>query len=94
MYEWNPKMASVETGDLETERDYGLVNIKPIVTNVHCSEGDSLFIRQTGFDGEIQRITIDRHELYDILFNFVSEEELMKIASKKALKNFKDKVEK
>lgn len=85
MYEWQPKETVGGTLVL-SNRGYGST-----VTDIHCSEGDTLFIRQ--IDGtRVERTTITRHELYDIIFNFMSTDELVKIANLKINPNYELRV--
>ena len=90
MYEWQPKVYNKNSGDLSLERNYGIISLAPIKTDVHCSEGDTLFIKQKDWNGETQKVDIMRNELYDILFNFMSIEELLDVAHAKIKQRVKD----
>jgi hypothetical protein len=77
LYKWQPKV--IEGGDLIlADRGYG-----DTVTDIHCSEGDTLFIRQTS-GNNIERVALTREELYDIMFNFMSVAELIELATKRS----------
>lgn len=84
MKDWQPQVKDANEIELELVHEYGagLVSSK---TYVHCSEGDTLFIRQNNFDhsDHIDRIALGRHELYNIIFNFMSDIEILKIAERK-----------
>jgi hypothetical protein len=91
MYEWQPKVKDVNERDLVLENNYGISSLSPIVTKTHLSEGDTLFISQNNNWKEgIQHVALGRHELYDIIFNFMSYEELAMITGEK-FKEYKEK---
>lgn len=78
MIDWQPKKCEVETGILVMESPHDSV------MHVNCSEGDTVFIGQNTHDGgEIQHIAIGRYELYNIIFNFMSVDELNEVLAKK-----------
>lgn len=76
---WQPTIK--EGGDLKLKTK---LPVNEVETNVWCSEGDTLFINQI-YDNENQHINIGRHELYDLVYNFMSSEELEIIYHKKRL---------
>lgn len=81
MENWQIKKCEVETGSLSMERDYGFGS--PIVTHAHVSEGDTLYIKQENEGLNPMYVALDRYELYNLIFNFMSIEELNEVLSKK-----------
>lgn len=90
MENWQPIVKDVNERDLVLIADYGHGIASK--TYIHSSEGDTLFIRQEcGKNGNIRHMTIDRHELYNLIFNFMSGTELLKLTEKKLELEFKNK---
>jgi hypothetical protein len=75
--QWQPTIKDVN------ERDLVLVDQFENVIKVHASEGDTLYISQKVDSDMTQRVSIMRNELYDILLNFISIQELDYIAQHK-----------
>lgn len=76
MNEWQPQVKDVRDSELVMKDMFGNV------TSVHCSEGDTLFIRQES-GNKIERVMIDRHELYNLIFNFMNPTEIINVAHEK-----------
>lgn len=66
LYKWQPRVT--ENGTLVLKNQFH-------ETHINCSEGDTLFIGQAK-GGKVNHVAITRDELYDILFSFMSEEEI------------------
>jgi hypothetical protein len=75
--QWQPIIKDVN------ERDLVLVDQFENIIKVHASEGDTLYLSQKVDSDMTQRVSIMRDELYNIIFNFMSVDELVSIAHKK-----------
>lgn len=87
MENWQPIVKDENATNLELSRDYGFGT--PIKTFAHISEGDTLYIRQENEGLNPMYIALTQYELYDILFNFMSVEELIDIAHAKVRQRMK-----
>jgi hypothetical protein len=87
---WQPTIKDVNERDLKLVTDYGYGEVSRTVA--HVSEGDTLFIRQTGTEKETQRVALTRDEFYNLIFNFMSGTELVKMAEKKLSLEYKNKL--
>jgi hypothetical protein len=90
MENWQPKKQNVETGELVMERDYGFGS--PIMTYSHVSEGDTLYIRQENEGLNPMYVALNRYELYDLIFNFMSVDELVGLTNLKIDPNYEIEV--
>jgi hypothetical protein len=81
--EWQPTIKGENEPELKLITDYGFGGATR--TYVHASEGDTIYIRQTGVLTNVatQHISLTHAEFKDIIFNFMSEEELIDIAKTK-----------
>jgi hypothetical protein len=80
---WKPK--EEVNGGLQLFLYYGFGN--PTKTNVYCSEGGTLYISQYDNSDDVQHISITRPELYDIVYNYMNTEELVKIIEERKKAN-------
>jgi hypothetical protein len=87
MENWQPTVKDENKTNLELTTDYGYGS--PIETYAHLSEGDTLYIRQEVEGLPTMYVHLGRYELYDLIFNFMSVEELVEIASRKEGKHYK-----
>jgi hypothetical protein len=86
--EWQPIVKDVNERDLNLITEYGGCKT---ITQAHMSEGDTVYIVQhktQGFESP-EYISLDRHQLYNLIFNFMSGTELVKLAEKKLEFEFK-----
>jgi hypothetical protein len=82
--DWQPIVKDVNERDLILDKEHSTNTI------INCSEGDTLFIEQKNWCRDTQYVAITRHDLYDIIFNFMSGTELIKLAEKKLELEFKN----
>lgn len=91
MENWQPIVKDVNERDLVIKNNRGISSLPPIVTKAYCSEGDTLYINQKDWSGDIQRISLMRDEFYNLIFNFMSGTELLKLTEKRLELEFKNK---